>query len=552
MEHSDPERSRRGSNEFITIRDLRHGEGERGPSPAYTPMASTTQLSTTLNPNSSSRGDFRESILSPIQSAVTSRAASDRDDSTDTQQRYPMERRQSSLPSEEVRERGEETESPGIMEEEDQHHAIRSILSQGPLARNRPSTGGEVRFAQPEGADEAGGNENQGAVREADGAGPSTAAYHPHAAAIHAISAVSTAHNSPAPSRPGSLYQPRNSLDTPPPAVSDGPHAQNSPRNSISRLPMTDPGPTASAASSRPSSIFRSPAESSTASLTETRQGKKNRLGSHSTIVINNDPTVPPVVPDDLPVASGSGTIPPVSGPSVSPDRPRPSSLAPQPKQEDNDRRRGRFSLAATLRGLSQDVKDRVRQSSKSRTRQPSIPRHANGSHTDIPVPPLPPSHRSSLSAHDDFNPSRPRSTSRHVSSSSTYTPSESMNGVPRNATLRRGSFTFAQDPEFVPPGGSRGGAGRINQSRERRRTESPAPDQEGSTKRGGRSPSRSRGRNKGMKVLTDALGLGDGRPEGEEEGEDVHNWKEFRKGMSRHYSFEVGPLQREKPVLVD
>jgi hypothetical protein len=49
--------------------------------------------------------------------------------------------------------------------------------------------------------------------------------------------------------------------------------------------------------------------------------------------------------------------------------------------------------------------------------------------------------------------------------------------------------------------------------------------------RRGGRSESRGRGRNKGMKVLTDALGLGDGRVDVEEEGEDQHNWREFRKG---------------------
>lgn len=108
---------------------------------------------------------------------------------------------------------------------------------------------------------------------------------------------------------------------------------------------------------------------------------------------------------------------------------------------------------------------------------------------------------------------------------------------------MRSGSFT--QDPDFVPPYG-RGGAARINNSRERERSRegrgvSPSiaagpsgtglgrvreeEDVKGKGKE--RSPSRGRGRNKGMKVLTGALGLGDG----EDDKEDVHNWKEFKKG---------------------
>lgn len=73
-------------------------------------------------------------------------------------------------------------------------------------------------------------------------------------------------------------------------------------------------------------------------------------------------------------------------------------------------------------------------------------------------------------------------------------------------------------DVGLHPPFG-RGGAARSLTAV--RRTQSP----EGSADRSG---SRSRGRAKGLKVLTDAMGLDDDE---REEGAAHHNWKEFRKG---------------------
>jgi hypothetical protein len=92
-----------------------------------------------------------------------------------------------------------------------------------------------------------------------------------------------------------------------------------------------------------------------------------------------------------------------------------------------------------------------------------------------------------------------------------------------------------------VPPHG-RGGAGRVDTSRdrERERTSSPARVRDGD-----RSESRGRGRNKGMKVLTGALGL----DHHEDEEEDVHNWKEFRKGT---YNYPISfPIPVDAPPTI-
>lgn len=598
------------SGEIPTLENLRVSarDRERGPSPAYTPRAeSPRRQSSTATVNGTRLS--RETVLSPIQSAAPSRAPSDRDHSAETNIRRPSA---ISLPSDRVQEEGstEEmiVESPGVEDdgperevgsaeiEEDPHHAIRSILTAGARGSGRQSTGGEVRFADPARVNGGSGEEHiaEAATEEADSDTDTDTDHsslrrpeYPHAqAAIHAISAVSTAHNSPAPSRPASIMSPasRPSSLHPRSSIDTNSHSSDNSHES----PIAPPAPAitaspsdrgqASAASSRPPSISQLDsrrsslrglaglsAASSSASLQEIRQGKKNRLGSHSTIVINNDPALgqgssstpaapngestssplangttadsrPPSIHESSTAATsgnnpyGRPALPPTSSSSSSTNatsRGRDSMTA---DTSSSRRTSSRFSLAATLRGISQVVADRVRASSKSRTRQPSTTRDRNGSITpsDIPVPAIPTAHRGSIGSmrQRDESTSRSRSTTRQFSASSFQPQTE-------RRAMRAGSFS--QDPDFVPPGGSRGAA-RVNTSRERR-GESPAPGLEidGRGGRGGRSESRGRGRNMGMKVLTDALGIGEGRVDEEEEGigggEDIHNWKEFKKG---------------------
>ena len=741
---ADTSRPPSHSDDIPTLRRL-NLNNERGPSPAYTPTVESATMARPgrLDTQGANRG-YRESMLSPIQSAVPSavpsRATSERDGSTETQNRRNASESRSppprlenvqertidmndanpastdtSPPSESDAEHGQISDSTTEVHSEDitpsrevsrneldeEHgHAIRSILagsasgsragSAGGTTRSRPSNGGEVRFAPNEHQD---GSSRTGLRTD----------YHPAGSAIHAISAVSTAHNSPAPSRPQSVMAAESTddltLDThdhePVEAISnapvvssplaanfsvpaDGPeqalgrvssestrstHSRRSnlsTRSNRSNLSLRSAaahgaagainhGPTDNATSptSHRSSLLRDTlsasnanaassssagqsgtstpagtgisASSSTASLQEIRQGRKNRLGSHSTIVINTDPSVPPAPPIEAissrqdsprlgpsqssntgstaarsslsgPSGNGQHAASPYGHPQGFGDSGNSSSGA-----EDRGRKgTGRFSLAATLRGLSKDVKDRVRASSRSKSRAGFGSGH--GSSADLSSYPgsgvASAGSGSSLRGRGvtpgggrDGSSSRSRSTTRNRSGTGDglpppplpstrieRTPSQLGNGngngngnggVPqpdRIRAMRSGSFT-RQDPDFVPPFG-RGGAGRVNSaSRERDgersrsrpalRNDSPSgarrsgsqmgkiKEEEG--KKGKRSESRGRGRNKGMKILTDALGLGDHgeeqqdqRDEGEgyrDEHGDVHNWKEFRKG---------------------
>lgn len=707
-------------------------EDTRGPSPAYTP---TVEASTVpLNPPNGQHGGrasrARESVLSPIQSAVPSRATSERDGSTETQNRRMASDSQSpsGVRLDDVQEQpttsagasagntppsepeasasaGVSTSSPpdgsGTVSpvrevsrteiDEEHGHAIRSILtgsasgsrtgSSTGTPRSRPSVGGEVRFAPAD-----------------PHAGPSRAEangdYHPAGSAIQAISAVSTAHNSPAPSRPQSVRGAESAedlsvdlneqvlADVHAPVVSSplaanfavptgltdtqdqdtslgrvssesahsthsrrsnlsmrssrsnaslrsattaggGHHAHDnngssstSPRSSLLRSAATSSaaaaGPASSGSGSNTPATNGVSAASSTTSLQEIRQGRKNRLGSHSTIVINTDPNVAPLPPIEAISSNPSSPRPPPSttggraslGPSSGSVPQRGLSPYGQPQgygdssssgAEDRGRKGtggsvgaggGRFSLAATLRGLSKDVKDRVRASSRSKSRA-GFGSAGGGSTADLsnyPGTGAALASGSSLRGRGitpgggrDGSNSRSRSTTRHNSASGDgllpppmpsrieRSPSNLGHGAPqpdRVRAMRTGSFT-RQDPDFVPPYG-RGGAGRVNSaSRERERersssrratsrTDSPGPasmdriKEEEGAKKGKRSESRGRGRHMGMKVLTDALGLGDhghadasgqagkGKDEGEgyrDEHGDLHNWKEFRKG---------------------
>lgn len=146
----------------------------------------------------------------------------------------------------------------------------------------------------------------------------------------------------------------------------------------------------------------------------------------------------------------------------------------PPARTESQTRSRSRFSLGSALRGISQDLKDRL---------------------------PLGSSHH-----HKDGGGG---SSSNHRNRSVTPRP---------------------EDDEFVAPYG-RGGAGAVPL---RGRRKSPTRDnlvsereESRSREAGSRSASRQRGRAAGMKLLTGAVGVGGD----DDDGDDAAGWKEFRKG---------------------
>ena len=313
--------------------------------------------------------------------------------------------------------------------------------------------------------------------------------HHPISAAVKPISALSTSHNSPTSS-------PAPSVEALPQDSSSGASASgNAPSGSGSGLRR----PSFLAPKQRRSSLAQAAVTASSShDLThpaEARPPLGRRFGSPSALDIEPVPDAAAPARSSLNaadrrdsdhaarIASGSSSVP-----SLRSTQRRPASA--QPSRESSEDERGRpskFSLSAAIRGLSQDVKQRVSSKSRSRadkSRTPSI---------NEPVPPMP-----------------------NLGGGSRRTASGS--AVP--LWLRDGDRSHPVEQGIDPPYG-RGGAGSRSTSRER--TASPARNKEGE-----RSESRGRGRNKGMKVLTGALGLGVDHHEADD---DVHNWKEFRKG---------------------
>lgn len=320
----------------------------------------------------------------------------------------------------------------------------------------------------------------------------STSENHPVNSAIQTISSVSTpAQTSPAPSGPPSMRA-RSSFDSP----------ENS-RPSSSRPPsISSPGQ--HRASDQQLHGFANHPSSESLQQDRTRTA---RADSTSTIVENGSSRF----------AASSRTSSrarehrtPSGTPSLT-AAPNLAHLVPSSSSHDgNDDGRGRkshkFSLAATLRGLSKDVKERVSHPqgrSKSRTR---VDKHLR---TD--------------SMHDSFD----------GSSSSIFSPPMSRGGSSSalaSSEAGRGSVTHGsrhssvRHDDFTPPHGrDESGSVRRNRSKDRISSTVGGREQE-------RNRSRARGRHMGMKVLTDKLGLGE--HEEQEKGEDVHNWKEFRKGQ--------------------
>lgn len=551
----------------------------RGPSPAYTPTVSPPRIHSALPGHISRPSSLRQSAsphlapsrgpdLSPIASVSPSQNNSERGDSADTDYRRPAQHMRNVLSPGAVREEinwepatprsGPQTqyEDPMVdvsQGEEDLEPLPRSILAESQLNSSTTSPQPEVRFQMPETINEAEPNQSsEEADEKKKGAsvtestllteGPtsvvppsstsaeaqnasfrasvvggnraasirtfnsnhsasttslsssrenSTNENHPVNSAVQAISSVSTpAQTSPAPSGPPSMRA-RSSFDSP----------ENS-RPSSSRPPSTSSSGQCRASDQNLHSLD---SQLSSENLRLDRS-RTTRADSTSTIVENEASRFdarsrtssrargPP---------NASGTPPLTASPNLA--HLVPSSSNHEGVDDGRGRKSHKFSLAATLRGISKDVKERVSHSrghSKSRTR---VDKHLRAD-----------------SMHDSLDGSSSSMLSLPMSragSSSALAPSETGRG-----SVTHGSrHSSVRNDDFVPPHG-RGGAGSVRRSRSR--------DRDSSTVRGRdqeRSRSRARGRHMGMKVLTDKLGLGE--HEEQEKGEDVHNWKEFRKG---------------------
>lgn len=288
----------------------------------------------------------------------------------------------------------------------------------------------------------------------------------------------------------GSISEPVNihqSLDTPSGSISALP--QGSPTNSETRqsissrsernyISVTRPG-------SRQSSLVEQvPSPQHSPVLGPQRPGRASREGSMSSLMR------PPALHLGIRrQASGSNmginihaaTASQISIPgqtSQDPIASSSSSLTAGSQSGERGRKPSKFSFAAvsnTLRNLSKSGA-----ASRSRSRASPLPSGLGGQNSnESPAPPLP------------RNPS-----------------------VIADGRLRR---LADEDEEFRPFG--RGGAARSPSRSGRTPSATRGRDE--------RSESRSRGRHIGLKVLTGAL-----KGEDWEDGEAVHNWKEFRKGI--------------------
>ena len=533
--------SRRPSFDETEVLFGEMGSEDRGPTPAYTaqPQPEENPSRPCLHqpePPTSSREP-----LSPIVSAPTSGTASERGDRTSTERRQVAP---SQMP------RGSQT--PGIVEEDGEPSSVAmdSATHDLPPRPTRPSilevrgprhSSGEVRFAdnvrqvpRPD-ADESYSTSTTVVTSGLDCPSNRTASIrtmnsahsdsttslnafppghqpggelHPVASAIQTISAISTAHNSPRSATPSihpedsptdearrsslsSASQSQGEQDCLP-STNDSRHSSHLSRETRSNTPSGSTNPRA-------------------VSVDTGRSDHTSRHGSMDNTLANtvaNSATTIATRPHDRRLDSGeswrsAGTFPRTPR-TAKPPVQGPTSATRDPSEDGRGRRHSKFSLAAALEA----VKDRV--GSKSRSRN---------------------SRSRPSSNHDGATPTGNGSFDHGTNMSRTGSGNgpqgvDSVSGtlahVGHLLETERGRDGRAgpSQVDFTHPFG-RGGAAR--QSRSRDRTVSPSRK----IRDGDHSPNRNRGRHKGMKVLTGKLGL-----DHEVEGEDVHNWKEFRKGM--------------------
>ena len=515
---------------------------DRGPSPAYTPTFrhhETESLRSSLRQSISPAASC-EPGLSPITSAPPSRTGSMF--SAEPEHYPPSLAVRSGLPSETLSEDVEWTPQPpsdprdesAIAEEEADSIPINQARPILEVAGHREVMG-EVRFAQ---------TTRRGFDTDAsDQPLSSPEAAHPtnRAASIRtmksAFSESSTSLTLPSQEHIGGENHPvPASIQTSTFAAHDSPvlstnpfirartSSENHRRASMSSLSTSGDLPhdpnhsmvTLPSSSRRSSLLSRDPARSSNgevASLSskfrastshspEMREGRSS-LGSASTIVNNDGPTSDPsnmrhfgTDPDRRDTGdsarSANGTY--SRGSQRHGGGSAEASL--EPSVDGRGRTVARFSLSAALRGLS---KGRISSKSRSRADQ------SRTSSMTEPPPPLP-----------------SKSAAMGRSGSGAAIPSRLLDE--RRTGRQRRAESVGATGEFVAPFWT-GGADRRKSSETR--TDSPPRHLEET------SESQGRGRKKGMKLLTGTLRLS---ADNEQNEDDVHNWKEFRKGRPHTY----------------
>ncbi|WVQ75076.1 hypothetical protein IAR50_004685 [Cryptococcus sp. DSM 104548] len=522
---------------------------DRGPSPAYTPTASPTRVASALPGHISRPSSLRQSVsphlapsrgpaLSPIASAAPSQNNSERGDSADAESRRPVFT--STLTSEDVREEADgEPRTPTAPPQDESaldESADEPLDLPRPILESRANSTshahGEVRFSVPAGEAEGSPLTDEPAAISADTptttppvSGGGRAASVRTFNSTHSASSTSLSsgqdHSGNENHPVTSAIQPTSGVNTP--ATSAPPSIRQVSVDGIGRARPGASRPASTLSSRQPSdqNLHSLAHRESEESLRGGERTRSARAGSTSTIVEN---TASRFDQGSSRPSSRSRTTRAASGtPSIA-AAPNLAHLAPNApnaeSSESSDDGRGRkghkFSLAATLRGLSRDVKERVhggRHPSKSRSRMDSSSRAELHETQDSP-------NSSTFS-----NVPMSRANSNNGTGPVDYTHGS-----------RHGSLA---SEDFVPTYG-RGGAGSTRRSRSRERDSSTVRGRDDE-----RSRSRARGRHMGMKVLTDKLGLG----ETEEQGDDVHNWKEFRKGT---YNYPISfPIPVNAPPTI-
>lgn len=483
--------SRQQSTEdILQVRDM--SLRDRGPSPAYTPRAEShegSRRSSLRNPVLSGGG---QPTLSPIASVPHSRAPSERTDSTSTERRRQMMHGHvarsgmagESLPEGSASE-AEDAETllpnpvrPSILEHAGHRHGSGEVR----FAESSDETPAEpVDHPQPHRA-------RTGSLRtinsnfSASTSSLATTSTHEgrhHAEPHPVVAAIRTAANSPIHSTSGS----------PAPSIRAGQSTEDLRR--ISTSSSGEHHPSSGNDSSRRSSLGRGPSASSSALASpsissapnqEVRQGKRTRIGSGSTIVINKDmpgPSRPSELRQDSNTSNRSASL----------------------NDDDRQHRHLKFSIANALGA----VKGRIASKSRSRAESRNASRGPSRSHSRAP-------------SFDEPRPPMPNGTNMSRTGSGS--------GFARVSGVGSAVPAYLQDDERTNRFQGRDESRGSGRSRSSDRTASPARQRDGE-----RSPSRNRGRHKGMKVLTGALGA-----EHEDE-EHLHNWKEFKKGESSRWS---------------
>jgi len=417
------------------VRDLApFSSHERGPSPAYTPVPDPLLAEprrSSLRRSHSPRPS-REPGLSPIHSAPASRAASERDDNSETANRRPSLAMRNGLPGEALTEDALwRPEAPADMASESEvDEDAAGPVAPGPARPILEGGGhrvasGEVRFAQNVRGGMSSGRVEPHLSSSPEALPPTNRAAsirtmnsafsesstsltsssqehsggetHPVVAVVRPISAASTSGNLPTPSTAPSI-QARASTETFPRASMSSNSSTGGGLHSYYDL-VTPPS-----GSSRRSSLLSrgvsrplvggdtslSPGSISDTSP-EVTQGRKSRLCSASTIVRNggNDstpsssiPTIPRAQREDSAFSPqpASDSLSPSS--RVSKQRGNGSAtLSREPSEDGRGRNKSKFNLSAALRGLS---KGRISSTSRTRADKSRTPSFIE------PPPPVP------------------------------------------------------------------------------------------------------------------------------------------------------------------